>query len=222
MYYENCENLIATKKYLPKGIFVDRQYSADIENKRRILRPIYKAAKNHPSYRGRYKMENEFLKIHGRRYSVNNIKSLPEELSRFKCTSKETPTELGFFGKLNPLSDFYSCEFTLSNLHFHNREQMIQYNKAKHFKDHVTMSQILYAETPLECKQLSREIVNYDEGNWKMVAKNICMDGLTEKFIQNPSLAETLLNTEEKCLVECSYDKLWGTGVPLSDTACLN
>ena len=46
---------------------------------------------------------------------------------------------------------------------------------------------------------------------------NMCKDGLMEKFRQNPSITETLLNTGEKCLVECSYDKVWGTGVSLSN-----
>ena len=99
---------------------------------------------------------------------------------------------------------------------------MIQFNKAKHFSDHVTMLQILYANTPLECKQLSREIANYDENNWKQVAKNMCQEGLMEKFKQNPSIRETLLHTGKKTLVECSYDKIWGTGVCLSNRNCLD
>ena len=37
MYHEDCENLLSNKKYLPRGIFADRQYSQDTENKRRIL-----------------------------------------------------------------------------------------------------------------------------------------------------------------------------------------
>ena len=37
VYHEDCENLLSNKKYLPRGIFVDRQYSQDTENKRRIL-----------------------------------------------------------------------------------------------------------------------------------------------------------------------------------------
>ena len=37
VYHEDCENLLANKKYLPRGIFTDRQYSQDTEDKRRIL-----------------------------------------------------------------------------------------------------------------------------------------------------------------------------------------
>ena len=105
-------------------------------------------------------MEGEFLKIHGRRYGVNNIGNLPQDLSSYKCTIKEDPETIGFYGELNPMSNFYNCEFTFNNLKFHSSEQLIQFNKAKHFGDHVTMSQILYADTPLECKQLSRDIAN--------------------------------------------------------------
>ena len=37
VYHEDFENLLSNKKYLPRGIFADRQYSQDTENKRRIL-----------------------------------------------------------------------------------------------------------------------------------------------------------------------------------------
>ena len=222
VYHEDCENLLSNKKYLPRGIFADRQYSQDTENKRRILRPIYKTAVNHHQYKGRCKMEGEFLRIQGRRYRVNNIRDLPQDLSSYKCTTKEDPDTIGFYGELNPMSNFYNCEFTSNHIKFHSSEQLIQFNKAKHFGDHVTMSQILYADTPLECKQLSRDIANYDDENWKQVARNMCQDGIMEKFKQNPSIGETLLNTGNKRLVECSFDKFWGTGVSLSNRNCLD
>ena len=120
------------------------------------------------------------------------------------------------------MSNFYNCEFTFNNLKFHSSEQLIQFNKAKHLGDHVTMSQILYADTPLKCKQLSRDIANYYEDNWKQVAKDMCQEGIAEKFKQNPSLSETLLKTGEKKLVECSFDKTWGTGIILSNRNCLD
>ena len=222
VYQEDCEYLLANKNYLPKGVFIDRQYSEETENKRRILRPIYKAAKNHSAFKGRCTMEGEYLKIRGIRYSVDDINKLPEELNSFKCTSRETPDVLGFFGELNPLSNFYNCEFHYQNLVFHSSEQLIQYNKAKHFKDNVTMAQILNASTPLECKRLAREIVNYNEDNWRMVVKNMCFEGLKEKFAQNPTLVETLLKTNNKTLVECSFDRIWGNGIPLGDRSCMD
>ena len=106
VYHEDCEYLLANRSYLPDGVFLDRQYSEETENKRRILQPIYKVAKNDTSYRGCCTMEGEFLKIRGRKYSVDDIDKLPEELNSFKCTSKETQSALGFFGELNPSLQF--------------------------------------------------------------------------------------------------------------------
>ena len=151
-------------------------------------------------------MEGEYLKIHGVRYATKDIHRLPEELSGFRCTSKETQDVLGFFGELNPLSNFYNCDFHYQNQVFHSSEQLIQYNKAKHFNDHITMAQILYANSPLESKRLARDILNYNEENWRMVAKNMCYEGIKEKFLQNPTVAKALMDTKEKTLVECSFD----------------
>ena len=79
------------------------------------------------------------------------------------------------------------------------------------------MAQILYASTPFECKRLARDIINFDQDNWKMVGKDMCFDGLLEKFTQNPTLADILLKTNNKTLVECSYDRIWGNGITLGD-----
>ena len=162
------------------------------------------------------------LEIHGVRYATKDIHRLPEELSGFRCTSKETQDVLGFFGELNPLSNFYNCDFRYQNQVFHSSEQLIQYNKAKHFNDHITMAQILYANSPLESKRLARDISNYNAENWRMVAKNMCYEGLKEKFLQNPTVAKALMDTKDKTLVECSFDKIWGNGIPLSDRSWMD
>ena len=84
------------------------------------------------------------------------------------------------------------------------------------------MAQVMTAEDALDCKLIARDTVGYDERRWKEVAYQECYKGLFAKFEQNPSLRQVLLQTGEKTIVESSYDKLWGTGVPLSDPACLD
>ena len=116
-----------------KRVFVDRQYSQDTENKRRILRPIYKTAIIHRLYKGMCKWEGEYIKIQGRRYGINNLQNLPDDLNGFKCTSREDTDTIGFYGELNPMSNFFNCEVTVNKVRFHSSEQMIQFNKAKAF-----------------------------------------------------------------------------------------
>ena len=49
-----------------------------------------------------------------------------------------------------------------------------------------------------------------------------CFKGIFEKFNQNENLKRVLVNTGNKTLVESSYDQIWGTGIPLTDPACLD
>ena len=71
------------------------------------------------------------------------------------------------------------------------------------------------ADTALECKQLARNIRNYDVTRWNAVAGELCYDGILEKFNQNPHLNKVLQSTSDKMLAESCYDKKWGTGIPL-------
>ena len=84
------------------------------------------------------------------------------------------------------------------------------------------MAQILSTEDALESKQLARDIIGYDERKWKEVAYKECYTGIYEKFVQNENLRRVLINTGNKTLVESSYDKIWGTGIPLTDPLCLD
>ena len=58
---------------------------------------------------------------------------------------------------------------------------------------------------------------------WDKVAGNICHPGIHAKFLQNPVALDTLLTkTGRKQIVECTSDRLWGTGIPLGDPLCLD
>ena len=56
-----------------------------------------------------------------------------------------------------------------------------------------------------------------------MFAAELCCPGIREKFVQNPILLEILVKcTGKKQIVECSKDRLWGTGTPLAQVDCLD
>ena len=84
------------------------------------------------------------------------------------------------------------------------------------------MAQVMTAENALDCKLLARDTSGYDERKWKEVAYQECYNGLYAKFEQNPALKQILLQTGEKTIVESSYDRVWGTGIPLNDPSCLD
>ena len=124
-----------------------------------------------------------------------------------KIIGKESENMIGFFGKINPLSNFYSSSFTHEGVQYISSEQLIQANKAKLFRDVETYNQILCCTTSLECKNLSRQIRNVDERKWEEEAVNTCFPGIRAKFHQNINAMDTLLNkTGMKRIVECASD----------------
>ena len=160
-------------------------------------------------------MEGDTLIIKGKSYTVENLSSIPEEINGYNSTSKCDESSLDFFGELNPMSNFHRCSFTVDNIKYHSAEQFIQREKAIYFKDSMTAQKILDAKTPIECKQLSQEIGNFDNQRWKEVAKEISFKGIHAKFQQNQNLCNILLCRGTLTLVESSYNSFWGTGIPL-------
>ena len=99
---DDVDFILSNKTNLAKGVFADKEYPAEVEKKRKILRPIYTAAKHSTKYRKRCRMENDLLVVKGKRYNVNELDNLPKSLKPANVTSKNSKTVYGYFGELNP------------------------------------------------------------------------------------------------------------------------
>ena len=166
-------------------------------------------------------MEGNHIVIKGRNYNMANLHQLSEELNGFHATSKMDEESIGFFGELNLFSNFHQCSFTLDNITYQSSEQYIQYQKAKLFGDTIRARNILDSEDAMECKSLAKNIHGFNMQQWIPKIKELCEPGILAKFLQNPPLLNLLLSTLDKELVECSYDKVWGNGIPLRNSNCL-
>ena len=59
---------------------------------------------------------------------------------------------------------------------------------------------------------------NSDEKIWREKRASIVHKGVLQKFLQNPELAEKLLETGEQMIAECAVkDKIWGIGLSMGD-----
>ena len=219
-YKEDADAIFYSKRHLPKGVFVDRQYNNETERRRRRLRPILQAARRLTKYRGECRMEADVLVIKGTRYTMKNLDQLPDDLSTFNVSSVTTTDACVFFGELNPYSNFYPAGFYEGGDYFSSSEQYIQYKKAVYFKDSHVAEEIMTTDDPLECKKLSRNIDNYSEHRWNQVAYDICEPGVHAKFRQNIKLSNLLIMSGNKKLAEASRDDVWGTGFYLGHVHC--
>ena len=60
----------------------------EIENQRKLLRAILKLARSKETYKGKCKLVDDHLVIHGVRYYTSDIHKLPADLSGFHTSSK--------------------------------------------------------------------------------------------------------------------------------------
>ncbi len=93
-----------------------------------------------------------------------------------------------FTGKTNIYSQFYTCEFIIGEKKFNCAEQWMMYSKAIFFNDEETANKILNESSPKEIKQLGREVKNFDDNKWMIIAKDVVYMGNLNKFNQNPEL----------------------------------
>lgn len=114
------------------------------------------------------------------------------------------------------LSQWYTSPFTTkAGLRFVNAEQYMMYYKAITFNDFETADIIYesYNEHPRFHKSMGRKVKNFDMKKWREVCENIVFHGNMYKFVQNRSIMQLLLDTNDKILVEASpKDSLWGIG----------
>ena len=189
---EDVEFILTKKTNLRAGIYVDREYPIEIEKKRKLLRPILTAAKKQKRFRKRCKMVNDVLVIKGKKYGITkgqgikSINKLPKSINPAKISSRCNDKVYGYFGELNPLSNFHRAPFTHENFTYHCSEQFIQKKKAELFKDASSIKKIEEARTGLECKLLGNKIANSKKSTWEKRAKELCTPGIRQKFVEKP------------------------------------
>ena len=219
---EDMEFILLNKAKLRKGVYVDKEYPFEIERKRKVLRPILTAAKKQKKYRKKCKLEKDELVIKGKHYNVNTINTLPKSLKPARISSRTNDDIYGYFGELNPLSNFHHAPFTIDNVRYHCTEQLIQCKKAELFKDQAAVNKIMNAKTGFACKEAGRNVTNFKQEKWTKKAKSLCYDGIRQKYLENKNARRTLLSTKNKTIVECTKDSVWGCGKPLSEDSCLD
>ena len=137
-------------------------------------------------------------------------------------TSKFGDNCVTFFGQLNPFSNFHPAPFTLNGKNYPTIEHFIQEACAIHFNDKTSARRILSAKTLLEAKRIGNEIMGYKAEKWMSVAKELVKPGITAKFMSHPVLTNVLTATRGMTLAEATFDKFWGTGIPIHDVNSAN
>ena len=116
------------------------------------------------------------------------------------------------------LSNWFLSEFTVGGITFSSMEQYMMYEKAVLFKNQTTAEKILQTDDVAKIKAFGRTVQNFDDKVWAKEREGIVYNGVSEKFRQNPELAEKLEKTGEEIIAECAVkDRIWGIGLSMED-----
>jgi len=137
--------------------------------------------------------------------------------------SGETLKYIFFWGHTNKyneevgkfcFSQWFEYPFTVDNITYKTAEHWMMAHKAWLFKDKNIYDKIINCDKPGEAKELGRQVLGYDEQIWNEKKFEIVKLGNIHKFNQHPKMAEYLLLTENRILVEASpIDTIWGIGL---------
>lgn len=111
-------------------------------------------------------------------------------------------------------SQWFECPFTVDNIAYKTAEHWMMAQKALLFNDKNIFDKIINCDKPGEAKDLGRQVIGYDEQTWNNRKFEIVKLGNIHKFNQHPKLADFLLKTDNRILVEASpVDIIWGIGL---------
>ena len=216
-WYGDKEYIMRERKKLPEGIYVNDHYPAEIQERRRLLRPILKMGLRQDHYKGKISIRYDKLVVMGKQYSMSNLHDLPADLNPAKICEREQNGEIGFFGIHSGFSNFHPSTFKQNGITYNSVEQNIQSKKAALFNDDATEYRIMRCNNPLEIKRLGGKVTNYVRQQWEQNCYDIAYQAVLCKFRQNPPLRAKLLSTD-KTIFEGSRDPLWGCGVAFNNS----
>ena len=162
--------------------------------------------------------------MEGKRYTVDDLDSLPPFYDDAKHHCLITPKQVSFLGFRCPLSNFYPCKFNHNGEEFTSTEQFIQLTKARRFSGNEWLqSQIKSTHDPIKIKNLGHRVRNFNEQTWKSEAVKLLYPGIEAKFQQCAVPREFLIKTGDRLIVEASQsDTLFGVGQAVTSESILN
>ena len=211
-YQDKMEVWSKCGKLRDSQLWLSDDYPAEWVHRRRILRPILKAAK---LKKMNASLSEDKLIINNGVYNVNSLHKLPEGLDLATIWGSSDSNILAFWHRESPFSNFYPSTFSIENITYSSVEEYFQCQKAEACDREDLVPQIRSVEDPAQQKRLTYGL---ESPKWTDNRCAVMKRAVTAKFHQNEHLMKILLHTKDKILVEASpSDTFWGAGLSTRD-----
>lgn len=115
----------------------------------------------------------------------------------------------GFFGEHRFLSNFHECMVKVEGITYPSSEHAFTSEKTVYKEEKEKIAAIVSLK---DVKTYGSSVMTISKENWEYYRVAAMMKVLFAKFFQNPDLAERLLDTGDKLLIETNWwkDRFWG------------
>lgn len=146
-------------------------------------------------------------------YDMHHLKALPVGLRPDDLKTRTVGMRIGFMSQESYLSNFYPCPVTVDGYTFPSAKHAIQYKRSIVCGREDVGIDIKQKLDPADAKSLG-ETLKYNR-KWDRAKIGLVRCIVRQKFLENNNLKIKLLNTTGYTLEESSFDRFWGTGVPV-------
>ena len=196
-------------------IIMKEDFPEEIEFRRSKLYQIHKNAR---AQHYKTKMVADKLIINGTKYTISSLDKLPSKLHPKAYAERHTDDSVLFYGSHSVFSNFYSVEFTVDGQIYNSTEQYYQMRRAELSGDKGIFTKIKQSLDPKEQYYFGKKL-SLDDQIWNNnIAVQVMEKATREKFRQNTSLKQQLINTGEKSIIQCNpHDLFWANGLKMTD-----
>lgn len=222
-HFKDRENIWQCRKDIKQhqGVLIVEDYPSEILARRKQLYPILEAAYNYrdpgnQEFRFKGFIDVDKLILNGSVYTVDTLYKLPPALQPETVASPYNDKIQLFFTRASPLSNHFSCCFTVNGTIYNCMEQYLMKAKAAKFEDTDIGQKIMLSSDPVQHKILGRKVANFDLDAWREAAPEVLKKGLQAKFSQNELCKHFLLATGQREIGEANpNDSFFGIGMGL-------
>ena len=176
-------------------------------------------------YRAKVSLVEDSLVINNKRYYVDTIDELPDDLHPRQMCERSNDRVLvfgGLYSEYSKHSNWSESDFTFKENKFMCLEQGYMYNKAVINDDPAAAREISSTTNPREIKRLGSTITITNREHWDAIKGNLMLELVRAKYTQNDNFREELLATGNRKLGETGRDSIYSIGLPLTHPDVLN
>ena len=141
------------RRFLPKGVYINDDYSVETQKRINRLRPVLRKAKLRDA---EAKLVADKLIYKGRAYTLNTISSIDFDLEDLSTSTSQNV--VAFAGRYSVFSNLYPCQITIDGQQFSSNEQFFQYQKCKEAGRDDVAAKVLLCTQPESAMSAGKEV----------------------------------------------------------------